>query len=173
MDKTLLEKLVNDNLSLREIVKVTGIPQTTVRAWLKRYGLKTNLEVGNKGASIRKHGSEWYCKTCGENDKNKFYRCNKSRCSRCTKKEVLDRFRENKRLAVEYKGGKCEKCGYGRCQAALDFHHLNSAEKDPNWKNMKSWKLDDIKAELDKCMLVCRNCHSEIHFTEESENEES
>ena len=64
---------------------------------------------------------------------------------------------------VEYKGGKCEKCGYNKCIDALDFHH-----KDPNEKDFtisgKSWSFDRLKSEVDKCILVCANCHREIHY---------
>lgn len=68
-----------------------------------------------------------------------------------------------KRLLVEYKGGECEKCGYKKCIDALEFHH-----KDPNEKDFtisgKSWSFERLKKEADKCILVCSNCHKEIHF---------
>ena len=46
---------------------------------------------------------------------------------------------------------------------ALHFHHRNADEKDPNWRKMRCRLLDTIKGELDKCVLVCSNCHAEIH----------
>lgn len=175
MDKTELIKLIADNLSIREISKITNRPPATLRWWLKKFGLKTNLLIGNKHGIARKpkhliigDNDIWYCKQCGESDKLKFYKDVKSKCAKCSKEEVFNRLRENKRLAVEYKGGKCFKCGYDKCQAAFDFHHLNPKEKDLDWKKMRSWKLEEIKKELDKCILVCRNCHSEIHFLEKN-----
>jgi len=67
-----------------------------------------------------------------------------------------------KKRAIEYKGGKCEVCGYSRCHRALKFHHLNPAEKEFSISSsFRYW--DAIKAELDKCILVCGNCHDEIH----------
>jgi hypothetical protein len=48
--------------------------------------------------------------------------------------------------------------------AALDFHHKNPNEKDPNWRLMRNWTFERIKDELEKCLLVCRNCHAEIHY---------
>ncbi len=75
--------------------------------------------------------------------------------------------RRRKRIreqAVEYKGGKCVFCGYNKCQAALDFHHLDPKGKDFGLsKNgiTRSWVK--TKTELDKCILVCSNCHREIH----------
>ena len=65
---------------------------------------------------------------------------------------------------VEYKGGKCQFCGYSRCLAALDFHHLNPSVKSFNLSMdnlFKSWNV--ILSEVDKCALVCTNCHREIH----------
>ena len=69
-----------------------------------------------------------------------------------------------KQMSIEYKGGKCEKCGYNKCIAALEFHHLNPEEKDFGIGSKgytRSW--EKVKEELDKCILVCANCHREIH----------
>ena len=66
--------------------------------------------------------------------------------------------------AIEYKGGFCQICGYKKCTKALHFHHLNPDEKDFNiaYKaHTRSWKR--VKEEIDKCVLVCANCHAEIH----------
>lgn len=65
--------------------------------------------------------------------------------------------------AVEYKGGKCMKCGYSKCIRALDFHHNNPEEKDFSISSYKTYAWDKVKKELDKCVLVCSNCHREIH----------
>lgn len=65
---------------------------------------------------------------------------------------------------VEYLGGKCCICGYDKCYAALDCHHTRG-KKESHIANMlaccTAW--EKIKKELDKCVLVCRNCHAEIH----------
>jgi len=66
-------------------------------------------------------------------------------------------------MAVEYKGGRCQICGYYRFQGALDLHHLNPEEKSfgiGDTGYTASW--DRIRNELDKCILVCANCHREI-----------
>lgn len=70
-----------------------------------------------------------------------------------------------KEMAIEYKGGKCELCGYEKCKGALEFHHLDSSRKDfsiGESGHSRSWKR--VKLELDKCICVCANCHREIHF---------
>lgn len=84
-------------------------------------------------------------------------------CIECMQKESVTRFRKNKLEAVAYKGGKCEICGYEKCVDALEFHHLSPDEKDPNFKRMRGWKKERREKELDKCILVCSNCHREIH----------
>ena len=68
----------------------------------------------------------------------------------------------NKLLAIEYKGGKCVGCGYNKSIWALDFHHLDPSKKDFSMGG--GYKpFERIKEELDKCILVCKNCHAEIH----------
>ena len=62
---------------------------------------------------------------------------------------------------MEYKGGKCIVCGYNRCITALEFHHLDPSEKDFAIGG-KTIAWDKLKVELDKCVLVCANCHREI-----------
>lgn len=79
--------------------------------------------------------------------------------------EILKRRRHKiKEALVEYKGGKCEICGYNKCIAALDFHHINPKKKDFNIAQTTSYKnMNILKSEIDKCILVCANCHREIH----------
>ena len=57
----------------------------------------------------------------------------------------------------------CSQCGYNKCAQALDWHHLNKDEKeiDPANAIKRSWDL--YKKETSKCILVCANCHREIH----------
>jgi predicted DNA-binding protein YlxM (UPF0122 family) len=77
---------------------------------------------------------------------------------------VSKRRRKIKEMAVEYKGGKCVKCGYNKYIGALEFHHLDPTVKDfaiSNSGHCRSW--EKVKDELDKCILVCANCHAEIH----------
>ena len=69
-----------------------------------------------------------------------------------------------KDMSIEYKGGKCQVCGYDKCKGALEFHHLDPKEKDFGISSKgytRAW--DAIKQELDKCIMVCANCHREIH----------
>lgn len=86
------------------------------------------------------------------------------RCTKCRMYQVSKRRDQLKLKAIEYKGGKCEKCEYSKCIAALEFHHLNPEEKDfaiSRSGHTRSW--EKIKVELDKCILLCCRCHREIH----------
>ena len=74
-----------------------------------------------------------------------------------------------KKQLVNYKGGKCEKCGYDKCLRALQFHHLNPSEKDFTISSsirLSEFDINKYYEEVDKCILVCANCHAEIHEKE-------
>ncbi len=96
---------------------------------------------------------------CNNQTKTKF--C----CVKCKNKYHVKLKRKRiKKQSVEYKGGKCEWCGYNKCIEALEFHHLNPDEKDFSISvdgNTRSW--EKTKAEIDKCLLLCSNCHREAH----------
>ena len=64
--------------------------------------------------------------------------------------------------AVDRLGGKCQVCGYDRCVEALEFHHVDPEEKAFNIGDRVT-SLEAILPELEKCVLVCANCHREIH----------
>lgn len=79
-------------------------------------------------------------------------------------KAVKARRKKVRLLAVQYKGGKCEICGYNRCVDAFEFHHLDVTQKDFGISEKgytRSWAK--VKEELDKCKLLCSNCHRETH----------
>ena len=81
-----------------------------------------------------------------------------------TRSESITAFRRRRKiLLVEYKGGKCQKCGYNKSMWALEFHHLDPTKKDFNISGSNCKSLEIEKQEVDKCILVCSNCHSEIH----------
>lgn len=65
-------------------------------------------------------------------------------------------------LIRQQRGGKCEKCGYNRYLGALDFHHLNPSQKDFTVGN-RDFKLKECIEETKKCIMLCSNCHRELH----------
>ena len=105
---------------------------------------------------IEKNSDEFYVRRNG-NDFSAY-------CKQCNRKEALDRIRLLKQKCIEYKNGKCENCGYNNYIGALEFHHINPDEKDFAISNLNITLFNDkIKKELDKCKLLCSNCHREEH----------
>lgn len=155
MEKDVLEPLVQEGKTQREIAACLGSSQTTVRYWLNKHELVTR--------------KLYLCRKCGETKPSRFLKGRWTECRKCRGGNQSGRFREYKRRAVEYKGGECEMCGYKRCLGSLDFHHRDPKQKDPRWRRMRSWTFERIKKELDKCMLVCKNCHGEIHYGDETQ----
>lgn len=88
------------------------------------------------------------------------------RCSACNVEAVTQFRSRRKQKAVDYKGGCCSKCGYDRYIGALEFHHLDPMKKDLEFGANLSISWEKTKKELDKCILVCSNCHREIHRTD-------
>jgi len=80
------------------------------------------------------------------------------------KQAVAKRRKKVKAMNVEYKGGKCKICGYKKSIEALEFHHIDESKKRFGISGQgltRSW--DSIKQEADKCILLCANCHRELH----------
>lgn len=111
-----------------------------------------------------------YCKICSTklNYKNKSGYCSRCKPPRITRYQNVKNFRRNRKLElVEYKGGKCSICGYSKIPSILEFHHRNPSEKSftigsGKDHHKKTW--EEVLKEVDKCELVCPNCHKEIHF---------
>ena len=80
--------------------------------------------------------------------------------------EAVKRWRDNcKQRMLQAMGNTCQICGYDKCPTALEFHHLDLKEKDfafgASRANPKKWEA--IVTELRKCILLCVNCHREVH----------
>tara|TARA_R110000751_G_scaffold117506_1_gene217734 strand:+ start:1631 stop:1924 length:294 start_codon:yes stop_codon:yes gene_type:complete len=71
--------------------------------------------------------------------------------------------RKNKKALIDYKGGKCCICGYNRYAGSLDFHHIGKKNFTIGEANHGQASMDALKKEVDKTILVCKNCHAEIH----------
>ena len=77
-------------------------------------------------------------------------------------KRAIDR----KSMFVAQKGGKCEKCGYNKSLHALSFHHRDPSQKErkTDARMMSSTPIAVMQKEIDKCDLLCLNCHAEVHW---------
>lgn len=134
----------------------------------KHKGLFAKNHKYENGIVLRK-----CCRCSVYKELNSFYTKQGARgsswCSDCFSKGVykyqLDRALSRKIKAIKNKGGKCNTCGYNKNLSALVFHHL-----DPNIKDMSldartlgNNSVEVINKELDKCILLCHNCHHELH----------
>lgn len=113
------------------------------------------------------------CEICSEqfetasNSRLYCYKCSgdSTRNNNETRKHQKTILRRSMKLqAIKLLGGRCSICGYDKCVDALEFHHENPKEKEFKLGsgNTMSWK--DYRKEALKCILVCSNCHKEIHF---------
>lgn len=123
------------------------------------------------------------CSKCGNRKKIEDFHKQKGRncsswCKICLYENQMNRWKDRKRKAVELMGGSCQNkkddgrlCGYRKSMAALEFHHLDRREKDFDWTHLGKRKWDVIINELKKCILVCANCHREIHSSVSPQSE--
>ena len=154
MEEITLQKYVDLNYSTRKIAELTQLSQTNVRHWLKKYNLKTNKEQFKL--------TEYNCQ-CGEVNPEKFYGHSKKTCSKCHNLITTKTGKNNRLFAVEFLGGKCKVCDYNKYIGSLDIHHLDPNIKDKDFKNMRGWSKERILNEIKNCVLLCRNCHAEVH----------
>lgn len=93
---------------------------------------------------------------------------NKNECNSCC---VTKSKRKTKLKAIEYMGGKCKICKYNKCIASLCFHHKDPSKKDFAISNKgRTIGWEKLKKEIDKCILLCLNCHGELHYKQNSKN---
>lgn len=92
-------------------------------------------------------------------DRNKGHR--KTLCNSCVTTLRINNFKDS---IYNSFNNKCQICGYSKCRQALCFHHLNPQTK--NFEIADSWRYtskEKIIKEIEKCILICSNCHAEIH----------
>lgn len=86
------------------------------------------------------------------------------RCSKCEVENVSNWRRNTKLKAVSYKGGKCEHCGLvSSYPQVYEFHHLDPKQKDFGIGKGGTLSWSKIQKELDKCIILCANCHRIEH----------
>lgn len=112
------------------------------------------MEIANR--NCKKHGLSVHYLNKG--------RKNSWKCRECNTERVTATRRNNKLKLIEHFGGKCTLCGYSRCPNALEFHHKEPEHKDFGISSGGiAWSLQRMIDEAQKCMMVCANCHREIH----------
>ncbi len=114
--------------------------------------MKNNINCKICGSELEGKQS-MYCSTKCKNKAHQSYNNQKER-GLSRKIEIVEMF-----------GGKCSVCGYNKNLSALTFHHTDRKKKEfkLDMRSLSNRKFSRIKDELSKCVLVCHNCHSEIH----------
>jgi predicted HNH restriction endonuclease len=111
-------------------------------------------------------GFQSWCRSCkNESSRNWYHRSADNKQKRS--EQVYARITENKDKAIEYLGGKCKDCGGVFHRSVYDFHHLDESQKELALSKGRFMSWDKYKAELDKCVLLCSNCHRIRHHLRE------
>jgi Homeodomain-like domain len=161
-----LEELVSAGLSIRAIAERVGMSYATVQHWLRKYGLETERtrrrrqtpRPGTNGPALLEGICDVHGATTFGRRTDGYYRC-----LSCRADAVVKRRRTVKQILVEEAGGACRICGYDRFPAALQFHHVDPAQKAFSLSHRGvTIALDAARAEAAKCVLLCANCHAEV-----------
>lgn len=107
---------------------------------------------------LTKNDSEFY----KQSDRKNGY----SMCKSCFNEYCMQRWIQRKIDAINSKGGQCEDCNLKLVDShycVFEFHHLNPKQKDMDWNKMRLVSKKKLQKELDKCALLCANCHRIRH----------
>jgi len=162
MKKDLKEKILklrSENYTFNQIKDILKCSKSTVSYYCspKSEIEKICAECGEKFTTKRNSN------LCCSDECRIKYRKNYAKANKYQYDKLI-LWRKNKKIkAIEYKGGCCVLCGYNKCSNSLVFHHINPEEKDFTISAKPNISFGKIKNELDKCILVCSNCHGEIH----------
>lgn len=137
-----------------------------LRYWLGRYSLETRQSRNRASARAAfREGQrivELNCRRHGETDHVLEGR-GSYRCTRCRAAQVAEHRRRVKRLLIGEAGGSCRLCGYARCEAALEFHHLDPKRKEFHLSVRGITRsISALRVEAAKCVLLCATCHAEV-----------
>lgn len=161
-----LRRLVESGATNREMALALDRSPATIRHWLKKYALQG---AGNRRRMLanqaRREGKKRAVLRCAHHGLCDFILEGRGyfRCVRCRKERVSEWRRRVKRRLVDEAGGACVICGYDRCVAALEFHHIDPATKRFALSRQGVTRsFAEAQEEARKCVLLCSNCHAEV-----------
>lgn len=161
MEYSALKSLIEQRKTIKQISDILKVSQTNVRYWIKKHGLKTAR--GPHGSYTKDYEAECKCYKCGETNPEKFYGHKRSICGSCHNKYNAKKGKEQRQFIIEYLGGSCKSCGYNIYPCSLDVHHKIPEEKDVSFGTARYWNKQRLISELNKCILLCKNCHAAHH----------
>jgi len=163
-----LKPLVEKRLSLREIAETLEVSVSTVRHWLNRYDLPTDLAYRRRKRRLAEAGQSGVTRAemeCRQHGMTPFVLDTRGswRCLQCRAEAVAARRRKVKEILVQEAGGECVICGYRNHAAALHFHHLDPSTKSFSIAHEGVTRgIDVMREEAKKCVLLCATCHAEV-----------
>ncbi len=131
-----------------------------------KHNTKNLLHYDSDSKRVTKQCS--MCKELKNIDEYYLYDKHSAYCKKCYNIKTRIRQSSFKEKCVDYKGGSCISCGYKKCTAALEFHHRVPETK--KFSIVHAWTKgfkQEVIEELDKCDLLCANCHRETHYLKE------
>jgi hypothetical protein len=163
MDKDSLKLLADLGGSKYSIAEELGCSPSKVQYWLGRYGIRTKWAEQRKQNAEAK-GAKYIDRTCSSHGETGYrleggrYRCIK--CGNASKRKWR---KDIKSRLVADLGGECIVCGYNDHLCALEFHHLDPAQKDFSIGSVSvRLSYDKLIAEAKKCVLLCSTHHREV-----------
>ena len=141
VEREVLLELLKMGLSTRQIARKLDFSPSNIEYWEHKHGLRPAFGPHGKGRKTK----------------------TPEQSAAQTVRESVEHRRRLKARAIAYKGGKCILCGYSRCNTALEFRHPDKSTKTFGLCKkglITSWS--SIMKELDKCVLICANCHREV-----------
>ena len=128
------------------------------------YSIRIFISMENKICTLCKEK-----KSLTEFYQQKDRKTGSSQCRQCFNQYCVERWKQRKINAINYKGGSCVDCNVSYPKAPyviFDFHHLDPNIKDVDWSKLRLRSWDKVINELDKCVLLCSNCHRIRHHVE-------
>lgn len=171
LSKEELKDLIENNERFSEVLEKIGYTQIQDRrviSAIKEFCDKENINYSHLKDGADDFSGTRICSKCGlEKDIQEFYFINGKPmywCKECQKNKERNKYQDKVNQINEYKKTLCcKKCGEKRFYL-FDFHHRNPEEKDYAISDHSRASLETIKSEIEKCDVLCANCHREWHY---------
>jgi hypothetical protein len=163
-DRAKLERLASEGATLAEMAARLDRSIATIRYWLRRCEIERAPRQSRRPADPATAPLVVEM-DCAQHGRTEFRLEGRGyyRCKRCRLERVSAWRRRVKRILVAEAGGACRLCGYDRCAAAMQFHHLDPGSKlFALSREGVTRGLAEARAEAAKCILLCANCHAEV-----------
>lgn len=161
VDADALRQLAAEGLSRAELAQRFDVSVATVKRWLEREGIATRRTRSPAAENL----DRYVTRECRHHGTVRFVREGRGyyRCTLCRSERVVQRRRRVREQLVAEAGGRCAICGYDRCIRALEFHHVDAAQKSFGVSfGGVTVAIDRLRDEARKCVLLCSNCHMEV-----------